>query len=814
MREPRTQGTASPLHDGPVSIAIGRNRKETKWKNRVMQWSQVVEKLEIATRTRETFAQYQRMTRDERSAIKDVGGFVGGVVKNGRRKAGHVAWRSLLTLDADFADGDFWQRIELLFGNAMVMYSTHSHSPGAPKYRLVAPFSRQVTADEYEAIGRFIAADIGIDIFDDTTYQPERLMYWPSAAEDGEFIFKYSEGPFIDPDAILARHTGWQDVSTWPESSRAHQSRVKHAEKQGDPRDKPGAIGAFCRTYTVTEAIDEFLSEIYTPCEQANRYTYHQGSASAGVIIYDSDLFSFSHHGTDEAGGVLSNAFDLVRIHKFGMKDEDAKDDTPVHKLPSYEAMVQWATGLDAVRIELANARTQEVQEEFGEAIAQAAAITASEPEEWKTKLSYNEKGAVTQSISNSVKVLRHDPILKGAIAVDLLTRSLNAKNALPWKPIKKPAAWTDEDDAALRHYAEIAYNLKRREDMNDAIQIISQENSYHPIRDYFDSLTWDGVPRIETALIDFLGVEDTLYTREISRKWFSAGAARIRNPGVKFDYMLILVGGQGVGKSQFFARVARNPAWFSDSMSKFDNSKESMEQLAGKWIIELGELSALKKYEVEHVKVFLSKQVDSYRKSYGRRYNDYPRECLFGGTTNRTDFLQDATGSRRFWPAKVTDTKRMWAKMTPQIVDQLWAEADISYQLGEELYLSKEAENLAKEKHSEYTETGGKVGIAGEFMEKLIPANWHDKEIKDKLEWLSGYEFGTDKLEGTEPRNEISGIELFVECFGGRADKFSKKDAYEMSDIMQMLGWKRAEKAKRITGYGLQRSFTRVLQE
>lgn len=811
MQEPKPITTNKLQHDGEVQVAIGRSRKETKWKNKNMQWSEIVEKLATVTRTRETYAQYKRMTRDEKAAIKDVGGFVGGVVKNGRRKAGHVAWRSLLTLDADFADQDLWQKVELLFGNAMAMYSTHSHSPEKPKLRLVAPFSRQVTADEYEAVSRFIAADIGIDIFDDTTYQPERLMYWPSAAEDAEFIFEYLDGPFIDPDAILARHPYWQDASTWPESSRAHQIRVKHAEKQGDPREKPGAVGAFCRTYTITEAMEEFLGEIYTPCEQANRYTYALGSASAGVIVYDSDLFSFSHHGTDPAGGILCNAFDLVRIHKFGVKDEDEKDDTPVHKLPSYQAMSEWAISLDPVKIELANARAQEAAEEFGEAIEEAAAAGEEEnPDEWKTKLAYNEKGGIIQSIHNALLIMRHDPLLKGTIAQDEFTRKINVKKSVPWKRIEAPEPWTDTDDAALRHYLEIAYNIKKRDCINDAVQIVTKENAYHPIREYLDSLTWDGTPRIETALIDYLGVEDNVYTREISRKWFTAGAARIRRPGVKFDNMLILVGAQGVGKSQFFNRIAKQLVWFSDSMSKFDNSKEAMEQLAGKWIIELGELSALKKYEVEHVKVFLSKQEDSYRQSYGKRTESYPRQCVFGGTTNREDFLQDATGARRFWPVKVGDASRMWKEMTPTIVDQLWAEADISWQLREELYLSSEANEIAKEQHEQYTELGGKVGAAGEFLERELPANWDGMDIKDKVDWLNGYEFGTTNMDGTEPRNEISGVELFVECFGGRIDTFMKRDAYEMSDILTTLGWQRSGSAKRIKGYGRQRVFIR----
>ena len=803
-------------HDSQISVAVGKSRKETRWKNNAMQWSAMVQKISTTTRTRETQAQYSRMTRDQKAAIKDVGGFVGGVVKEGRRKAGNVAWRSLLTLDADFAGPDFWDKVNLLFNNAIAVYSTHSHTEEKPKLRLVAPFSRQVAADEYEALGRFIAAEIGIDIFDDTTYQPERLMYWPSTAEDGDFLFNYMDGPFIDPDAILAKHPLWKDASTWPESSRAHQIRMKHAEKQGNPREKPGAIGAFCRTFTLSEAIDEFLSDVYSPCEAANRYTYSQGTASSGVIVYDSDLFSFSHHGTDPAGGILCNAFDLVRIHKFGLKDEDAKEDIPVHKLPSYQAMSQWSTSIDAVKIELANAKAAEVAEEFGTPEPQSGPglpnmiyDPSQDPDAWKTKLKYGDKGGIIQSIHNALLVLRHDPRMQGIIAYDEFTRKICMHHSSPWKTIKSSEAWNDSDDAALRHYMEVSYQLKKRECINDAVQIITKENQFHPIRDYLDSLQWDGVPRIEEALIQYMGVEDNIYTREISRKWFTAAAARIRKPGTKFDHMIILVGGQGIGKSTFFSKLAVAPVWFSDSMSKFDNSKESMEQIAGKWIIELGELSALKKYEVEHVKVFLSKQDDSYRQSYGKRTDDYPRQCVFAGTTNREDFLQDATGARRFWPVKVNDASRMWLDMTSEAVNQLWAEADFNFMMGEELFLGKEADKIAKDQQEIYTEVGGKAGAAGEFLDKLLPEDWPKLCIKDRVNFLNGYEFGGATKEGTTPRQEVSGVELFVECFGGRIDNFAKKDSYEMSDILTALKWER-KGYKRMKDYGKQRVFLR----
>jgi len=794
-------------YDGALQLATGRSRKETAWKNQEMRWSGIMEKLATTTRTRETFAKYQKMPKTEQSEIKDVGGFVGGMLKGGRRKAGQVAWRSMITLDADYAGPDFTADVTLLFGNALAVYTTHSHSPEKPRYRLIMPLSRTVTPDEYKALSRFVAAEIGIDQFDDSTYEPERLMYWPSTAEDGEYIFEYQDGPWLDPDAALAKHPEWQDASTWPESSRAPKIREKHAEKQGDPREKPGTIGAFCRAYTVTEAIAAFLPEVYLETDQPNRYTYAEGTAAAGLVIYDGDLFAFSHHGTDPASGMLCNAFDLVRIHKFGIRDEDALPDTPVHKLPSYQEMTRWALNDDGVKIELANTKAQETLDDFG------GLITKDEDQSWKAQLAYTERGGIAQTIHNAVLILRHDPRLAGTVGYDQFTRRQVCTGAVPWKKQNGIRPWTDTDDAALRHYMERAYGIKGREVIQDAVAIVMDENGYHPVREYLDSLKWDGKERLDTILIEMLGAEDSLYTRSVTRKWMTGAVARVREPGCKFDTMLILIGSQGIGKSQFFNRIAKRAAWFSDSMSRFDNSKESMEHLAGKWIIEIGELSVMKKADVENIKTFLAKQDDTYRPPYARRSETFPRQCIFAGTTNRDDFLQDATGNRRFWPVPVTDASRMWKEMTPESVDQLWAEADAAYTMGETLYLEGDAAIEASEAQDLFMELGGKVGMAGEFLERLIPEEWEHKSIKDKVAWLKGYDLG-DEIAGEVLRTRISGVELFVECFNGKPEEYRKSDAYEMTDIMTRLGWKKTGDRIRIPEYGRQRVFIRPGQQ
>ncbi|MBP3037964.1 hypothetical protein J9303_00385 [Bacillaceae bacterium Marseille-Q3522] len=328
-------------YDGSITIAIGRSRKEMNWKNREMLWSELTKRLSMTNYTGETHAEYIKLPKSQQDQIKDIGGFVGGSLKGGRRKTDAVVWRSVLTLDADFIKGDLWSSVEMMLDCACTIYSTHKHTPAKPRLRLVIPLSRSVTPDEYQAVSRRIAADLGIDFFDDTTYQPHRLMYWPSTSRDGEYIFKMQDAPWLNPDEVLARYEDWKDSSYWPESTRLQQAHKRAAEKQGDPYEKPGLVGVFCRAYSIPEAIETFLEDIYEPAGE-NRYTYLAGSTTGGLILYENDKFAYSHHGTDPVGGKLVNAFDLVRIHKFGAQDE-GKEEKNITKLPSYKKMIHFA---------------------------------------------------------------------------------------------------------------------------------------------------------------------------------------------------------------------------------------------------------------------------------------------------------------------------------------------------------------------------------------------------------------------------------------------------------------------------------------
>ena len=781
-------------HDKALDIALGNSRKTKTWKNRPMQWSELLDRLARVTRTPETVAEYKTMGRNQQSEIKDVGGFVGGYCNNGSRS--EIRFRSVLCLDADFADDELWDDWNLLYGHAAAVYSTHKHTKEKPRLRLVVPLARTVTPDEYQAIGRRVAATLGIDKFDDTSYQPQRMMYWPSCSQDGDYFFDFADADFLEPDEVLGTYHNWADVSSWPMSSRVAEVVKKTAAKQKDPLTKNGMVGAFCRAYTIQEAIEAFVPT-YVPCDEPNRYTYSEGSTAAGVVIYE-DKFSFSHHATDPASGQLCNAWDLVRLHQFHELDADCDPDTPTNSRPSYKAMSQMAVEDRKVKSQLMSDRMAQAEEDFRE---------LPDETDWRDKLKFTEKGAIAQTIENAVIILSNDPKLAGRLALNEMEHNIVTLSSLPWRAVRGASQWTDSDDAALRFYLERVYGLTGKDRIFDAVNVVAQQNAFHPVRDYLDGCTWDGIPRLETLLVDYLGAEDTPYTRAVTRKTLVAAVARIYHPGKKFDYMLTIRGRQGLGKSALIAKLGGK--WFSDTFTTMQG-KEAYEQVLGVWIVEVGELAGMRKAEAETIKLFISKTSDRFRPAYGRRLQEFPRQCIFIGTTNESQFLRDTTGNRRFW---VVDTpnepsRDMWDDLTPETVEQIWGEAAELFRKGEKLYLPRELERVAREVQEIYEEENPRIGIVADYLERLLPPGWPEMDLYSRRQWLE------TASEGTVQRTNVCTMEIWAEALNGNPDKMDRYAGKEIRDIMAKLPEWGHQGNKRLTihPYGRQRYFERRL--
>ncbi len=784
-----------------VYISTGNSRMEKRWNGTEMELAEFIQRISRTIRTAETVGQYRKMSKAKQDSIKDVGGFVMGKLKGGRRKKDCVVFRSALTLDMDHATADIPEQVEMFFDFRCLIYSTHKHTPEAPRFRLVIPLSRNVSPDEYAAVARKVAEDIGMELFDDTTYEPSRLMYWPSTSADGEFVFRDIEGEILDPDTVLSRYKDWRDSSEWPVSGRQQAVVVREMKKQADPLSKDGVVGAFCRTYTVEEAISVFLPDVYQPSAMQGRYDYIPADSQAGVVIYEGK-FAYSHHATDPACGKLMNAFDMVRIHRFGELDVRAAEDTEASKLPSFKAMGEFAVSDEKVKLTLAEDRAQSARKEF------------SAEDDWHKGLELDRQGKVKDTLDNLVLAIRHDTGLQ-SIAFNLHRDGIDTGEGLPWKQIKP--GWNDSDFASLKVYLNRGYGVYAPSKTKDALLAVASERAYHPVKEYLDALPeWDGIGRIDTLLTEYLGAEDSTYTRAVIRKTLAAAVARIYQPGTKFDSVLILNGPQGIGKSTLFARLAG--AWFSDSLTLTDmRDKSGPEKLQGYWILELGELAGMKKTDVETVKSFLSRVDDKYRASYGLNVESHPRQCVIVGSTNTEGgFLRDITGNRRFWPVRVNgeSRKKPW-QISGEDVLQIWAEAKSVYKSGERLYLEGDVAAMATSEQAEAMETDDREGLVRTYLDTLLPENWDSMSLYDRRNFLNGSEFGEERQAGMVRRMMVCNMEIWCECFGRESSALKKIDSYEISGIMRKIeGWGKYTATKNgMAGfpiYGKQRAYVR----
>lgn len=787
---------------GPVlSIATAPSRMTKRWKNTEITWADLLARFENPTRTQETYREYKALPKAEQGRIKDVGGFVLGALKEGKRKKGHVAMRSALTLDMDSMQtslADFAEGLNMFQDFEGAIYTTHSHSTNQERARLVVPLSRPVTAEEYEAIARMLAKELDLSNFDPTTFEPERLMYWPSVSLDGDYAFYHIRGALLDPDEWLAKYTDWRDTSFWPGVTQYHEIKIGALKKQEDPLEKKGLIGAFCRTYSITDIIVKELSDIYSQASE-DRWTFNEGSTMGGMIVYE-DKFAYSHHATDPISGQLVNAFDFLRLHKFGHLDEEAHENTGVTNLPSFMKMSEYATQDPLVKTRLIK-EMGDIEEEldFDEA-------------DWHVRLEVDSKGIPKKTVYNCQLVLENHEDLKGKYYFDAFANRAVVTGELPWQS-GKDRDWNDTDDAGLRGMLEKTYGITGVQKVIDAISLAFEKNKVHPVKEYLESLTWDGIERVPTILTDYLGVESSDYVQEVSRIHLTAAVARIMRPGTKYDTMLTLIGKQGLGKSTFI-RILCGNAWFNDSIERI-NGKETFELLQGSWHVELGELNATKKAEKESVKQFLSKTEDIYRTPYGRRTTRYPRQCVFWGTGNEVEFLRDETGDRRYFPVtchEVTPTKSVFKDLAGER-DQIWAEAVQLWKSGQQLFLNPVLELVANEIRKQHKEDRPKVGMVAAFLERPIPVDWYQRSKAEKLAWVAetdGVEdiFFDTSVETTE-RDRVCVAEVWEIVFGNDLGKMRPIDAREIGEILRSIdGWEQYGKSMRFGEYGVQKGY------
>jgi putative DNA primase/helicase len=800
------------LHDGPLWISTGRQRFEKSWRVKEILWSELCLKMSTPVTTNETYKEYLDMGADGQASIKDVGGFVGGVIQGGRRKKGSVLTRQLLTFDLDYAPPGFTDDLSLLFDNAIFVYSTHKHSDKTPRYRLVMPLDRDVMPDQYQAIARKVSEIIGIDWFDPTTYQPERLMYWPSVSNDMELVTWAQDGAWLSADYVLGLYKDWTDLSQWPTHPLENKKIESDRKKQEDPTEKKGLVGVFCRVYGIEAVIAKYLPDEYIDTGVEGRYSYVHGSTAMGVVTYE-DKYAFSHHATDPASGVLCNSFDLVRLHRFKDKDDNVDDKVPTNRLPSYLAMLDLCREDPEVRALMGKERYEEAIGDFQ--IVDADGSDMSAPIDvnldWMAELEADRKGNYVGTVQNVLLIMCNDAQLKEKFWYDQFNHLSVCRRKCPWhnKSFVPGQDMADSDLSGLRWYLETVYKISNNAKVKDALEIVLLDNQFHPIRNYLGALVWDGKPRLNRLFIDYLGAEPTAYTLEVTRKCMVACVARVYDPGIKFDNVPIIIGEQGTGKSTILSKLGG--IWHSDNFGSV-KTKEAAEQLRGIWIMEIGELAGLKKAEVNEIKLFISRQYDRFRPSYGIHTVKYPRQNVFFGTSNEDTPLEDATGGRRFWPITTgieEPTKDVFNELTRDVIDQIWAEACTYYWDGEDIFLSHEMEAAAKAVQREHLQEDDRTDIIKEYLEKKLPETWDSMNIYRRREFLAGDEDLCGP--GTIERTRVTVSEIWVEALGGSVKDINRYATKPIHDIMRsMPGWSISKKRKQDPTYGRQKIYVK----
>ena len=396
-----------------------------------------------------------------------------------------------------------------------------------------------------------------------------------------------------------------------------------------------------------------------------------------------------------------------------------------------------------------------------------------------KILMNFEDSGKAEASVDNYLSVMRNDGHIKDLFVYDVFSNKVICKEHGDFRN------WTDMDDSCLKAYIEKHYGIYNQPKYFDAFNTILAERIYHPIKSIIESDNWDGKPRIDNFLKDILKCEDTDYIREVSRMIFYGGISRLYNPGCKFDYMPIFIGQQGSGKSSIINWLALNDKFYTDIASI--EGKDAMEQLQGRWICEFAELLAMvRTKDVEAMKSFITRTTDKYRQSYDRRTSEYPRQCIFIGTTNDYQFLVDKTGNRRYLPVEIG------LEMGELFQDQKYVKDYI-------LECWREALVLFKQKKTYLTIPGKYYKLVVEAQEKVL-------EDDPKTGLMVGYL--ADKKTG----DKVCGLEIFTKCWNGIKKNYGRLEAKEISRFMMYnKEWKKCNKPQRFDEYGVQRCWEKI---
>ena len=725
-------------------------------------WKDFSERLTSPVSVAMKRSQFDDLGDDEQLGIKQRGGWYLCGERDENHPKRRVITRSAVTIDIDNGVDGIPAAVERLFGQyPYVLYSTFSSrmaADGRPRYRLVLPLAETLALDHYRALATLICQQIGMDHCDvKSSRTAHQLMFFPvELAGEKIEVFKNKGGELLEGFLYLenvwqAVFDGeWNDLSTWPsvkgESAGVRSARLEYAgQLQANPVLKPGLVGDFCRTYTVAMAVDTFLGDAWIN-EGENRYTYANGSSKKGGIGYafeaagvvgpqgENGVFLFSHHESDPYNDRLLNAWDLVRLHKFGHLDANSKakkDD----KLPSWAAMTDMVKNDERVIRQAAETTSttirdmfvsldeevkevKEVKEDQGRDDPDQTTPTAATPtptptpapapdqknkEDLIKHIRKNNSGAIIHSASNikMILALMKLPVIFNeftnsvVIGKDFGFQSKTNKDSIIRVSIEKENLFHGKplDDGLLR---DISIFVEENNLFNtypssttavfNAIDSLAREHPFNPLKDYFEALPeWDGKERLQGFWVKTAHIKDSTYAREVTENFLIAAVNMVYRPGFSYSMVPILPGVEGAGKSSMVKALLPHRSLFSSSIN-LRSDKEFMETSLNVWVAELEEVHALHKAEGSMVKRMITGDEMTARMAYDRMPKTIKKSIVMYGTTNETDFLRRDMGTRRFAPLPsngdvfdASEAQRRANKAFKWIDkkrEQLWAEA------------------------------------------------------------------------------------------------------------------------------------------
>lgn len=704
-----------------------------------------------------------------------------------RNKIGIVS-RSAITMDLDFLTPDDLDDVLLMLEPyRAVAHTTYSSKPESPRLRVIIAVDRDMTPDEYLQTSTVLMHRLGKERFDPGSPQPERFMFKPGTPDPETYEYWTMDGDPVVVDDLLPEYD--------PEVEQV--TKKPHKNKR-DPFSLDGPAGAFNRAYSIQEAIEEFELPYEALSEERWHLVGAKSQAGMGLVA---DGLVYSHHANDPAYGQTCSAFDLVRLHRFGDLDSEVPEKTPVNRRPSHKAMLEFAMQDKRVMDEI---WSSDFGDSVNDAMSPAADDVPPDPD-WKTRLRMSTKTMTpTDTVQNWDLIMDNDPVLRG-IYRNEMTFGIEAEY-LPWRDRGGPTVGTG-DISALGFYLEREYKIQAsRAKIESVVQTVAFRRYVNPVRDYLDGLEWDGTPRLEHALP---GVKPTEYTKMVARKALVAAVARVYEPGIKWDHILVLYGNEGLGKSWWIEKMSKG--WMA-TLGRI-NDKDTLLAMQRSWIMISDEGHALRRpNESEAMKEFLTRTTDLVRLPYERETLAHPRRCVIWGTTNDEIFLHRQEGNRRFLIVRC-ESAVDFDQITDEYVDQVWAEAVVRYREGETLFITGENAEAAEAQREIFTEEDPIQGLVQEFTERLVPEEWDEMSPDQRVLWLRDESAGFEK--GVRKMTQVCSVQIWVEAMDGRMDNYARRDLKPITTALKELpGWRAVPGTRRIKGYGVQRVYERIHTE